>query len=76
MDLRIYDGKNIMVTDLDGQTFVGFADYHDAEDNASGVSSLTVILDGSLDIAHDFEEHEITNIKILNVDASALAAAV
>ena len=66
MDLRIYDGKIVRITDIDGETFAGFADYHDAENNSNGISSLSVIIDGNVDkVAYDFEETDIASVEII-----------
>ena len=74
MNLWKYDGKIINLTDTEGQTFIGFADYHDAEDNASGISSLSIILESDEDgIALEFEESEIVGIEIVSSGTPVMA---
>ena len=85
MDLRKYDGKRIRLTDVDGSVFTGYADYHDAEDNASNISSLSLDLDGDIenlqfkykgDVYIDFEEPEIANVEIITNDNPVMAEAI
>ena len=70
MQLWKFEGKKVRLLDSDGDVFIGYADiYHDADDTASGIASLTVIPHGGgYDSAIDFEEPEIVSIEIVTAD--------
>jgi len=78
MQLWKYEGKQVRLLDSDGDVFLGYADiYHDADDTASGIASLTVIPHGGeYDSAIDFEESEIVSIEIVAADIPTMAEAI
>ena len=77
MNLWMYNGKKVKIIDLNGQTFVGIADYHSAENNTSGVDSLAIeISDSDEGILYEFEEHEIASIELFYTVSQNLAVAV
>ncbi|WP_239734161.1 LSM domain protein [Mammaliicoccus sp. H-M33] len=64
MKLWTYIGKNVLVTLMDGQEFIGkVTNYDDEVDNESGEDSIHLD-DGKL--LYDFDESEIKTIEILN----------
>ena len=75
MKLWMYEGKKIKLTSVAGRIYVGIADiYHEADDNESGVASLSVeISDGTY---IDFDESEIASIEIIETAIQNLAVAV
>ena len=62
--LSMYDWKNVIIEDEDSKKWLGYATYNDAEDNASGVESLTVEMDDGYCV--EFEAKHIKTIQIVN----------
>ena len=75
MKLWMYEGKKIKLTSVTGRMYVGIVDiFHEAEDNESGIASLSVeMADGTY---IDFDEPEIVNIEIIETAIQNLAVAV
>ena len=77
MNLRKFDGRKVKITDVYGQTVIGIADYHSAEDNASGIDSLTIeTSENQSGMSIDFEEPEIANVELVYSASHSLAVAV
>lgn len=78
MNLWKYESKQVKITYTDGGTLVGYADiYHEADDNASGIASLTVAPQGSGNNALiDVGEDEIANIEVIATNFSELPEAI
>ena len=77
MSLWKYDGKTVKLTDVYGQTIIGIADYHSAENNTSGIDSLAIeTSDDNGGILIEFDEPEIVNVEVLYAVSQNLAVAV
>ena len=77
MKLWKYDGKTVKITNIDGQTFIGTADYHSADNNPSGIQSLTIETFYSSDcMLIELEEQEIASIELISAATQNLAVAV
>ena len=78
MQLWKYEGKQVKLLHLDGDVFIGYVDiYHDADDTASGIASLSFIPHGGdYDSAITFEETEIASIEIIAATPPAMQEAI
>ena len=69
--------KKIKITNIDGETFTGFADYFTSELNSpDGFASLSIRPDNEKGILISFEEPEIAGIEIIADDNSVMADAI
>ena len=77
MQLWEYEGKRVRITDVDGEVFIGLADiYHHADDNESGIASISLDPDGISDAYIGFDENEIASIEILASEIPDMAEAI
>ena len=77
MKLWKFDGKTVKITDFKGQTFIGIADYHSADNNTSGIQSLTIETYDSRDgMLIEFEEPDIASVEVIFTIPQNLALAV
>ena len=77
MCLWKYDGRKVKITDVYGKTVIGVADYHSAENNASGLDSLAIETNENSDgILIEFEEPEIAHVEVIYATRNSLAVAV
>ena len=65
MHLEKYDGKNVRIITIDGETFVGFVyNFSPGDENENGKNSIIVDLpDGR---AFDFDESDILSIEVVS----------
>ena len=73
----MYEGKRVVITDVDGVTHTGLLEFYTSElDDPDGIASISLAPDDRRDILINFEESEIARIECLSVPSRELAIAV
>ena len=75
MDIYDSTGKRVIITDIDGQQFIGYSAYYTSElDDPDGVASISIEPDGRDDILINFTQDEIASIEVIHEAVPAAQA--
>ena len=77
MDIYDYWGKDVKITDIDGQIFVGHVAYYTSElDDPDGIANISLRQGDSAGILIGFTTAEIASIEIIDADVHEMAKVV